>query len=187
MAGVDEAGRGPLAGPVVAGAVILHTSSFAVAIDDSKRLTPLARERAFAAIRSSSTIGVGCATPEEIDHLGIYCATFLAMTRAIARLSLAPAVVLVDGLKVPPGLDIPAVALVGGDARSLTVACASIVAKVVRDRWMNRLHLLFPQYGFDRHKGYGTLRHVSVLREIGPTPLHRFSFHPIRREEFPPS
>ena len=181
LAGVDEVGRGPLAGPVVASAVILHATSFTVTVDDSKRLTPLARERAFHVIRSCATIGLGFIHPEEIDHLGIYAATHLAMTRAIEGLTLTPVMVLVDGLAVPPGLAVPAIPIVGGDAKSLSIACASIVAKVIRDHWMNKVHLLFPDYGFHRHKGYGTKQHLSILRQIGPTPLHRFSFHPIRQ------
>ena len=179
---MDEAGRGPLAGPVVASAVILRTHSFTVPIDDSKRLTPEARERSFQEIRRFSDIGVGLAYPEEIDHLGVHAACHLAMVRAVRRLPTLPAFVLVDGPWVPPGCPVPVVPIVGGDAKSLSIACASIVAKVVRDRMMRTLHRLLPEYGFHRHKGYGTPEHFKVLRDIGPSLIHRFSFRPIRQE-----
>ena len=182
---MDEAGRGPLAGPVVAGAVLLHHSRFTVPVDDSKRLTPLARERAYREILRAGAVGVGAAGPEEIDRIGIHAATHLAMTRALSKLPAVPELVLVDGLFIPPGCPYPAVALVKGDARSLAVACASIVAKVVRDQWMGLVHRLHPEYGFLRHKGYGTEEHVRRIEAIGPCAFHRFSFRPVRRPDGP--
>ncbi|MBI3322392.1 MAG: ribonuclease HII [Candidatus Omnitrophica bacterium] len=182
IAGVDEAGRGPLAGPVVAGAVILHRFNFSIPIDDSKVLTHAVRVRAYRAILRSATVGVGAAGEEEIDRIGIHAATHMAMLRALARLPVAPELVVVDGRFVPSGCPYPALAVVKGDARSLSVACASIVAKVVRDRWMRLIHRLHPEYGFYRHKGYGTEDHVQRIREFGPCAFHRYSFRPFRPE-----
>ena len=146
MAGLDEAGRGPLAGPLVASAVILHRKQFTVPIDDSKRLTPRARENAFSSICASADIGIGLVAPEEIDRLGIQSAVGLAMTRAIKRLPMTPAAVLIDVPWIPSYCPIHAVAIVGGDHKSLAIACASIVAKVVRDRLMVRVHQMIPEY-----------------------------------------
>jgi len=176
---VDEAGRGPLAGPVVAGAVVLHRHDFRVALDDSKRLTPLARERAYEAILRSAHIGVGAVGPEEIDRIGIQAATHRAMQLAIRRLGILPELVLVDGLHLPPGCGPAMKAVVRGDSRSLAIACASIVAKVTRDRWMRWVHRLHPEYGFARHKGYGTAQHMEALEAFGPGPFHRYTFHPV--------
>ncbi|MBI3333541.1 MAG: ribonuclease HII [Candidatus Omnitrophica bacterium] len=185
VAGLDEAGRGPLAGPVVAGAVVLHPVSIplTVPIDDSKRLSPSAREAAFRVILRSAEVGIGFAGEEEIDQVGIHAACHLAMLRAIRRLPHPPRMVFVDGPWVPPGCPVEAVPIVGGDAKSLSIACASIVAKVARDRLMTRLHDLFPEYGFRRHKGYGTPEHLNALRSIGPSWIHRFSFRPVRAPE----
>lgn len=176
---MDEAGRGPLAGPVVAAAVILRDTRFTVPVDDSKRLSPSARERAFAFILRVGVIGVGATGHEEIDRIGIHAATQRAMLEALENLPVEPQWVLLDGRTVPEGCRLAALPIVGGDAKSLVVACASIVAKVVRDRWMDHVHRLQPEYGFRRHKGYGTLEHLRLLRTIGPGPFHRYSFRPI--------
>lgn len=180
---MDEAGRGPLAGPVVACALTLHHRRFTVHLDDSKRLTPTARETAYQAILSAADIGVGLVESEEIDRIGITEATDRAMRQAIARLPRVPQLLLVDGNRVPLGCSVPAIPIVKGDAKSLVIACASIVAKVLRDRWMDRLHRFYPEYGFLRHKGYGTVEHMKVLSRIGPSRFHRYSFRPIRKEQ----
>ncbi len=173
-------GRGTLAGPVLASALILRRTSFTIPVDDSKRLSPEARERAYGAILPWADYGIGHATPEEIDRIGIGAATTLAMRRAFERLPVKPALVLVDGPWVFRGCSVPAEAIVDGDAKSLSIACASIVAKVTRDRMMRTLHKILPHYGFLRHKGYGTPEHLKQLRAIGPSSFHRFSFHPVR-------
>ncbi|MCM8811968.1 MAG: ribonuclease HII [Candidatus Omnitrophica bacterium] len=185
LAGIDEVGRGPLAGPVVAGAVVLRRFSFPVAIDDSKRLSPKAREAAFRAIVPHADVGIGVVYPEEIDRTGIHAACHAAMRLAFEKLSTRPALVLVDGPSVWKDCPVQAVPVIGGDAKSLSIACASIVAKVIRDRWMDRLHLLVPEYGFMRHKGYGTSAHLKAIRRIGPSSFHRYSFHPMRPDAFP--
>lgn len=177
VAGVDEAGRGPLAGPVVAAAVILPPGLDLPGVDDSKRLGPQARAEAYRRIRRVAlAVGVGHASPREIDRLDILRATHEAMRRAIRRLRLRPDAVLVDGRQPIPGLDLPQQAVVGGDGRSVSIAAASIVAKVWRDRLMAAVHLRFPQYGFDRHKGYPTPEHREALARWGETPLHRRRF-----------
>lgn len=169
-----------MAGPVVAGGVILLRLPSGVLIDDSKRLSSAAREAAFSEIVPHAAVGIGFATPEEIDRLGIHRACHLAMLRALRRLPVQPDLVLVDGPWVPDGCLSKAVPIVGGDARSLHIACASIVAKVVRDRMMRALDRILPAYGFQRHKGYGTPEHLKALREIGASNVHRFSFRPVR-------
>ena len=176
---MDEVGRGPLAGPVLAAAVILHQLPTEVAIDDSKRLTPAARERAFLRIIPCAFVGVGAIWEEEIDCIGIHRATRRAMLRALDRLPVSPGWVLVDGREALPGCPFSMTPVVGGDGRSLAIACASIIAKVIRDRWMERLHRLHPEYGFHRHKGYGTREHLRILRTVGPSLFHRYSFRPI--------
>lgn len=177
---MDEAGRGPLAGPVVASAVILFQVPSSIFLDDSKRLTPRARESAYQAILRCAAVGVGAAGAEEIDRIGIHAATHRAMVRALQKLPVLPQWVLVDGCHVPKDCPVPAAAVVGGDARSLSIACASIVAKVVRDQWMGLVHRLYPEYGFLQHKGYGTEKHLKALRWLGPCRFHRFSFAPVR-------
>lgn len=162
--------------------MLLHRFDFATPLDDSKRLTPLARERAYRAILRAGAIGVGAAGPEEVDRIGIHAATHLAMLRALAKLPARPEIVLVDGRFVPVGCPYPALAVVRGDSRSLAICCAGIVAKVVRDQWMGLVHRLHPEYGFHRHKGYGTQEHFRRLRALGPCGFHRYSFRPIRRE-----
>ncbi len=180
LAGLDEAGRGPLAGPLVASAVILRKIPLAVSIDDSKRLTPLARETAFFALLTHADIGVGYSVPEEIDRFGIQAATGLAMRRALECLPERPAMVLIDGAWIPKDFPARAHPIVRGDSRSLRIASASIVAKVIRDRMMMRLHQILPAYRFDRHKGYGTRGHMAALSSIGASSFHRFSFRPVR-------
>ncbi len=176
VAGVDEAGRGPLAGPVVSAAVVFAPGTFIPGVDDSKRLTPLRRERLYQEIfRHALALAVGVVQPAEIDQLNIRNATHLAMRRALSRLPTRPAHVLVDGEAVP-GLEIPQTALVGGDRSSFSIAAASIVAKVLRDRLMLAYDRIFPQYGFAEHKGYATARHIAALRAHGPCAIHRRSF-----------
>lgn len=180
LAGVDEAGRGPLAGPVVAAAVVLPPSGWPEGIRDSKALPAARREVLAALIRGCAGVGLGVAAPEEIDRVNIHRATLLAMARAVAALPVRPAHVLVDG-KFLPGLDIPATAVVKGDALSLGVAAASVVAKVERDRMMLAAAARWPGYGWARNKGYPTAEHLRALAERGPTPLHRRSFAPVAR------
>jgi len=179
VAGVDEAGRGPLCGPVVAAAVILDPARIPPGLDDSKRLSPAARERLFAAIAASAVWAAGEASAAEIDALNILRASHLAMRRALAALPLRPALVLVDGNLLPEGLDLPARAVVGGDARCLSIAAASVMAKVTRDRIMVDLAQQFPAYGWDRNAGYPTAEHLVALKRHGATPHHRRSFRPV--------
>lgn len=178
IAGVDEAGRGPWAGPVVSAAVILRTARLPVRIDDSKKLTPGQRERACAVILESADVGVGIVSAEVIDRVNILQATLQTMQQAVAELPRTPDLVLVDGVITPP-LSVPCWPVVDGDARSYVISCASIVAKVVRDRLMVFYHRLYPSYQFVQHKGYGTLEHAQLLRQWGPSFLHRFSFAPV--------
>ena len=179
VAGVDEAGRGPLAGPVVAAAVILDDHKPIKGLADSKKLTALRREKLFDEIRAKALCcSVALATVEEIDRLNILQATMLAMQRAVKGLRLKPAKVLVDGNRLPV-LDVVAEAIVSGDALVPAISAASILAKVTRDRMLDELHDQHPLYGFDRHKGYGTAQHLAALREHGPLPAHRRSFAPV--------
>jgi len=179
VAGVDEAGRGPLAGPVVAAAVVLSRTTppeLAVLLDDSKKLTAEQRATAFLALRASAAeIGVGAASVAEILRLNILHASMLAMRRAVARLHLQPDLALVDG-NYPPRLDCPVRCVVGGDGLCLSIAAASIIAKVVRDRAMSRLAVRCPGYGWDANAGYATARHRDALRRLGPTRHHREAF-----------
>ena len=179
VAGVDEAGRGPLAGPVVAAAVILDDHKPIRGLADSKKLTALRREKLFDEIRAKALCcSVAQASVEEIDKLNILQATMLAMQRAVKGLRLKPAKVLVDGNRLPV-LDVVAEAIVSGDALVPSISAASILAKVTRDRMLEELHAKHPGYGFDRHKGYGTAQHLAALRELGPLPVHRRSFAPV--------
>lgn len=181
VAGVDEAGRGPLAGSVVAAAVILDDRVPIPGLADSKKLTALQRDRLYDAIRAHALCcSVAEASVEEIDRLNILQATLLAMRRAVEGLRLKPALVLVDGNRLPV-LDVRAEAIVKGDAKVAAISAASILAKVTRDRQLLDHHAAFPQYGFDRHKGYGTADHLQALREHGPCPLHRRSFAPVHQ------
>ena len=179
IAGVDEAGRGPLAGPVVAAAVILDDLNPIQGLADSKKLTARKRERLFDEIRAKALCcSIAEATVEEIDQLNILQATMLAMRRAVEGLRLKPAKVLVDGNRLPV-LDVLAEAIVKGDSKVPAISAASILAKVHRDRWCEQIHTQYPQYGFDAHKGYGTAAHLAALKEHGPTPWHRQSFAPV--------
>ena len=181
MAGVDEAGRGPLAGPVVAAAVILDPLSPILGLADSKKLTALRREKLYGEILGKSLCcSIALATVEEIDHLNILQATMLAMQRAVEGLMLTPERVLVDGNCLPM-LALPATAIVKGDALVPAISAASILAKVYRDRWCAEFHLKYPLYGFARHKGYGTAMHLAALKQHGACPQHRRSFAPVAR------
>jgi len=180
IAGVDEAGRGPLAGPVVAAAVILDELKPIKGLNDSKLLTPRARERLFDEIHAKALcFCIAQASVEEIDTLNILHATMLAMRRAVEGLRLRPNKVLVDGNRIPT-LKIAAEAIIGGDAKVKSISAASILAKVHRDRLCLQLHELHPQYGFDGHKGYPTPMHLEALRTHGACPEHRRSFAPVR-------
>ncbi len=179
MAGVDEAGRGPLAGPVVAAAVILDIERIPVGINDSKRLPREARERLSAQIIATARVGIGFASVETIDEINILRASLLAMEQAIAALPVAPASTIIDGrdrVRTP----CPCEALIGGDAICMSIAAASIVAKVTRDKLMVELSELHPGYGWERNMGYGTREHRQSLQYLGVTPQHRKSFAPVR-------
>lgn len=186
VAGVDEAGRGPWAGPVVAAAVVLGLGVVPAArIDDSKRLSRAARDAAFDAIMAlaksgEAAVGIGQASVAEIDRINILQATFLAMRRALGALALAPGFALIDGNLVPDGLPCPSRAVVGGDGSELLIAAASIVAKVTRDRLMAELAMQNPGYGWERNQGYGTAEHRQALVRLGPTTHHRLSFRPLK-------
>jgi ribonuclease HII len=181
VCGVDEAGRGPWAGPVVAASVIFHNeAAIPAGINDSKALSKTKREALADAILQHAATGIGIATVEEIDALNILQASMLAMQRAIAALPTPPAFALIDGNKLPM-LTIPARAIVQGDAISVSIAAASIVAKVTRDRMMAELAKHHPQYGFEKHAGYGTKLHRDALEMHGPCPAHRMSFAPLRK------
>lgn len=188
LAGVDEAGRGPWAGPVVAAAVIFdpafvtrEQNGLLKGLTDSKKLTARSRERFFEILTASASVevGVGRADPEEIDRLNILRATHQAMARALLALTPLPAHALVDGGRVH-GLPCPSTSIIRGDSLSLSVAAASVAAKVTRDRIMQELSGRFPLYGFERHKGYGTADHRAALRKYGPCPVHRRSFRPVK-------
>jgi len=179
IAGVDEAGRGPLAGPVVAAAVILPVGVRIPGLDDSKRMTAGVRVRvAGEVLRQAAAWGIGLASVEEIDRLNILQASLLAMRRALRAMGVAPEYVLVDGNMPVPDLPWPQRPLVGGDAASASIAAASVLAKVFRDRLMQEAHLQYPDYGFAAHKGYATREHYRALDRCGPCPLHRRAFLP---------
>ncbi len=180
MAGVDEAGRGPLAGPVVAAAVILDDLQPIAGLADSKKLTARRRDSLYDEIRAKALCCcIAEASVEEIDALNILQATMLAMRRAVEGLRLKPAMVLVDGNRIPV-LNVPAQAIVKGDAKVQAISAASILAKVHRDRLCTQLHVAYPQYGFEVHKGYPTAAHLAALREHGATPAHRRTFGPVK-------
>ena len=179
LAGVDEAGCAPLAGPVVAAAVVLDRDKFPRGIDDSKKLDLEAREAIYARLMKQARYGVGLCTVEEIDSLNIYWARMLAMSRAVEALGFEPAMVLVDGNRCPRWSR-PSIAIVAGDAKCRSIAAASIVAKVTRDRMMADYAEAHPGYGWESNRGYPTPDHRRALRELGPTPLHRRSFGLVR-------
>lgn len=179
IAGVDEAGRGPLAGPVVSAAVILPVRCRLPGADDSKQLSASERERLYVEIMDRAVcVGVGSSTAEEIDRINILEATKLAMRRALAELSPAPDYLLIDAVSLT-GVGMPVRPIIKGDALSLSIAAASIVAKVTRDRLMAQFHADYPQYNFLAHKGYGTEDHLARLAEHGPSPIHRRTFAPV--------
>jgi len=180
VCGVDEAGRGPLAGPVVAAAVILDHGCFPSGLNDSKKLDEGKREALYAELMGCSQYGVGIASVEEIDELNILWASMLAMTRAIAALPCSPHFALIDGNRLPREMPCPGRAIVGGDARALSIAAASIIAKVTRDRMMLDLALTHPGYDWEHNRGYPTRSHLDGLGRLGLTPHHRKSFAPIR-------
>jgi len=180
VAGIDEAGRGPWAGPVVAAAVILDAAAVPAGLNDSKKLSAKRREALFEAIIGTAKVGVGMVGPDEIDRINILAATEDAMGRALAALPCSPDLALIDGNRVPAGFGCPAESIVKGDARSCSIAAASIIAKVTRDRIMAGLAAEFPGYGWERNAGYGTAEHRAALTRLGVTPHHRRSFAPIR-------
>ncbi len=179
VAGVDEVGRGPLAGPVTAAAVVLNPANIPQGLADSKTLTATRRQALFAAIMDCAQVSVAHASVQEIDELNILRASHLAMERAISGLPRAPDHALIDGNLIPKGLTLPATAIVKGDAKSLSIAAASIIAKVTRDALMVDLAQQFPQYGWDQNAGYPTAAHISALHIHGVTAWHRRSFKPV--------
>ncbi|GAJ94817.1 ribonuclease HII [Rhizobium rhizogenes NBRC 13257] len=183
VAGADEAGRGPLAGPVVAAAVILDPERIPQGLNDSKQLSAARREALFAEILATATVSIASSSAGRIDVTDIRKASLDAMRRAICSLAMPASYVLTDGLDVPAGLACPGKAVVKGDARSFSIAAASIVAKVTRDRMMARAGIVFPAYGFAAHAGYGTAQHRAGIEKHGPCSLHRMSFRPLRRDE----
>jgi len=179
IAGIDEAGRGPLAGPVVASAVILRSVNFINRIDDSKKMTPRSRERSFREIFKKAIVGIGIVDERTIDEINIYRATKRAMELAVKDLSSAPDHIIVDG-NMGISAACPVKCIVKGDSKSMSIAAASIVAKVTRDRIMKKYDSLYPVYGFSRHKGYPTPFHKEAIKKNGPSPIHRMTFRPVR-------
>ena len=176
ICGIDEAGRGPLAGPVVAGAVVLPKDTLVLYLNDSKKLTPGKRDELFDVIkREAVSWGIGMASPKRIDEINILQATYEAMREAISRLNVRPDILLNDAVTIPR-VPITQVPIIGGDGKSVSIAAASILAKVTRDRLMLEYDEMFPQYGFARHKGYGTAEHIAALKKYGPCPIHRSTF-----------
>ena len=182
VAGVDEVGRGPLAGPVVAAAVILDPEHMPDGLNDSKKLTASVRERLFTEIMRHAHVAIASIPATRIDAINIRQSTFEAMAGAVNGLAVRADFALIDGRDIPP-LPCPAEALIGGDRRSLSIAAASIIAKVTRDRMMTLLAQTYPDYGFEKHMGYGTVKHLKALALHGPTPLHRMSFAPLKRTD----
>jgi len=176
ICGIDEAGRGPLSGPVVAGAVILPKGCKILYVNDSKKLSEKRREELFDVImKEAISVGVGIISPGRIDEINILQATYEAMREAIQKLTITPDILLNDAVTIPR-IDIAQVPIIKGDAKSLTIGAASIIAKVTRDRMMIQYAEIFPEYGFEKHKGYGTAAHIQALKEYGPCPIHRRSF-----------
>lgn len=182
IAGVDEAGRGPLAGPVVAAACIIPENYYLPGINDSKKLTAEERERLYQMIKENPEIlsGVGIVEAVIIDQINILQATFQAMVAAILQLKQKPDYLLIDGNQIPKGLQMPCEAIVKGDTLSQSIMAAGILAKVTRDKLMLEYHKTWPNYGFNEHKGYGTEKHLQRLKEWGPCPLHRKSYEPVK-------
>ena len=176
ICGIDEAGRGPLSGPVVAGAVVLPKGCRILYVNDSKKLSAKKRDELFDIImREAISVGVGIISPSRIDEINILQATYEAMREAIQKLTITPDILLNDAVTIPR-IDIAQVPIIKGDAKSLTIGAASIIAKVTRDRMMIEYADIFPEYGFEKHKGYGTAAHIQALKEFGPCPIHRRSF-----------
>lgn len=183
LAGIDEAGRGPLAGPVYAAACILPAQFELKGLNDSKLLSENKREELFDNIQAQAIdYSIAFADVEEIDTINILQATKLAMCRAVRGLKVTPHYLLIDALELP--LDIPQLSLIGGDHLSASIAAASILAKVSRDRYMKKLHVEYPEYGFSQHKGYGTAEHMQALQRLGPCPFHRRSFTPVEKSSY---
>ena len=180
IAGVDEVGRGPLAGPVVASAVIFFPNAPQFPVQDSKKLSPKTRRTLFHQIIRFAFVGMGMVDESEIDRINIYQATRVAMKKALLSLPQTPNHVLIDGT-MKLDISYSQQAIVKGDTKSASIAAASIVAKVFRDEWMNRLEALYPDYGFSKHKGYGTPEHLEKMQKAGPSPVHRRSFAPVQK------
>jgi ribonuclease HII len=183
VAGVDEAGRGPLAGPVVVAAVVFPDRRYPDGLNDSKKLTPAQRERLYGAILKRASVSVAIASRARIDRMNILRASLWAMSRAVAGLPEKPDHVLVDGNMEPPGLACTCETVIGGDGLSVSIAAASIVAKVTRDRLMTAIGHAYPDYGFEQHMGYSTPAHFAALKAHGPCPHHRQSFAPVRAQQ----
>ena len=184
ICGIDEAGRGPLAGPVAAAAVILPKDCVILYLNDSKKLSPARRDALFDEIMEKAVAyHVGIVSPERIDEINILQATYEAMRKAVAGLSVTPDLLLNDAVTIPE-IGIRQVPIVKGDAKSVSIAAASILAKVTRDRMMEEYDAMWPEYGFAKHKGYGTAQHIAALKEYGPCPIHRMTFKPLSSEEF---
>lgn len=179
IVGIDEAGRGPLAGPVVAASVLIGKRLFKERIDDSKLLSPMARQKAFFEILRHCLVSVGMVDNTDIDEINILNATKRAMEQAVSGLGIKPDCLLIDG-NIKLNLPFHQEGIIRGDSKSISIAAASIVAKVVRDSLMLKFDMVYPQYGFRYHKGYGTKKHVSALKLFGPCPIHRRSFEPVR-------
>ena len=176
ICGIDEAGRGPLAGPVVAAAVILPAGLVIPYVNDSKKLTEKCREALYPEILEKAlSVGVGVVPAARIDEINILQATYEAMRQAIGQLSVRPDVLLNDAVRIPD-VEIPQVPIIKGDAKSISIACASVIAKVTRDRMMKEYDAIYPEYGFAGHKGYGTAAHIAAIRQYGPSPIHRRTF-----------
>ncbi len=176
VCGIDEAGRGPLAGPVVAGAVILPEDCEILYLNDSKQLSAKRREELFDEIREKAVAwGIGMASPARIDEINILQATYEAMRQAVGALDPAPQILLNDAVRIP-GIELPQVPIIKGDAKSLSIAAASVLAKVTRDRLMVEYDKVMPEYGFAAHKGYGSAAHIEALKKYGPSPIHRRTF-----------
>ncbi|MEE3420667.1 MAG: ribonuclease HII [Lachnospiraceae bacterium] len=176
LCGIDEVGRGPLAGPVMAGAVILPTDHMILGINDSKKLTPRKRDELYEIImKEAVAVGLGLMDVDVIDDINILQATYAAMRQAIGNLSVRPHLLLVDAVTIP-GVDIPECPIIKGDAKSVSIGAASIVAKVTRDRLMEEYDKVYPAYGFAKNKGYGTAEHIAALKKYGPCPIHRKTF-----------
>lgn len=179
ICGVDEAGRGPLAGPIVAAAVILRRNHNVIGLDDSKKLSKLRREKLFYDIIDNADIGIGITSHRIIDKINILEATYRSMRISINGLNKKPSKALIDGFKIPE-INIQNEGIIGGDSKVESISAASIIAKVVRDKFMEMVDPIFPEYEFYKHKGYGTKKHIEILKQIGPSEIHRKTFAPVK-------